>query len=385
MSSASSAEAPLPPAPALRGGLGDRLRRMLGGSGREDPPRPVSASGAARGDDGADRWAAMDRVRAFLMANGLDPTPDHYALGWRMIIDGDLTLGRAVAQAQAEGAFDPETAARLLSEVRGEIPADLIEGLIGEARLQVATVAGIVGQSRDDAQAYGDALESRTEGLAQAGVPGSLLSQFVDLTRTLIGRSRDAEDRLRDMDGQMAQLRTSLDEASRAADSDPLTGLANRRAFERQLARAVADAEVDRSPLTLAFCDIDHFKHINDTHGHDVGDRILRFVADLLNGEANEDTIVARYGGEEFVMLFEHVPFETALATVDRLRLELGARRLVARDTGTPVGMVTFSAGLAPRDGDEDGIALLRAADRALYRAKEMGRDRVFSARDLID
>lgn len=357
---------------------------MLGGGDR-DEAAPASLPRSVTAPDVGDRWAAMDRVRAFLIANGLDPTPEHYELGWRIAVEGDVALGRAVAQAQADGVLDRDMAVRMLAEARGEIPVELIEGLIGEARLQVATVAGIVGQSRDEAQAYGDALETRTESLASAGVPGSLLSQFVDLTRTLIGRSRDAEDRLRDMDGQIAQLRSSLDEASRAADSDPLTGLANRRAFERQLARAVADAETDRSPLTLAFCDIDHFKHINDTHGHDVGDRILRFVAELLNGEANDDTTVARYGGEEFVMLFEHVPFETAMATVDQLRLDLGARRLVARDTGLPVGMVTFSAGVAPRDGEEDGIALLRAADRALYRAKEQGRDRVISARDIID
>jgi diguanylate cyclase len=270
----------------------------------------------------------------------------------------------------------------VIAEGRTDFPPELLERLVGQARDGLSDLAGIVGQSRDDAQAYGDALESRAETLVKAGPSPDLIGQFVDLTRALIDRTRDAEARMEEMGGRIEELQTNLDEASRAADCDPLTGLPNRRALERRLARAIADARGEPTPVTLAYCDIDHFKAINDTHGHEIGDRIIKFVGGLLSSAADEDTLVSRYGGEEFVMLFEHVPFARAMAMVNELRLDLGGRTLHVRESGESIGDVTFSAGVAPLEPGQDGAALLQAADRALYAAKKLGRDRVVRACD---
>jgi diguanylate cyclase len=108
-----------------------------------------------------------------------------------------------------------------------------------------------------------------------------------------------------------------------------------------------------------------------------MGDRILRFVAGILRGVEDEDTTVARYGGEEFVILFEHVPLDHVVRTVHALREDLATRHIVARETGKPVGEVTFSAGVAPLGEEGDADAMFRAADAALYEAKQAGRDRV--------
>jgi diguanylate cyclase len=194
----------------------------------------------------------------------------------------------------------------------------------------------------------------------------------------MIDKTRAAEQQLREAGKQMNQLRGSLAEARRIADSDQLTGLANRRAFESKLKRSVLQAKETGRPLTLAFCDIDHFKMINDTHGHDVGDRILKFVAQRLSSVSGNNCFVARHGGEEFVMLFEGISAEQAARMVNEVRADLEERRLVAKQSGEPIGKVTFSAGIASLlPNDINGRAMLRNADQALYRAKNQGRNRV--------
>jgi diguanylate cyclase len=140
----------------------------------------------------------------------------------------------------------------------------------------------------------------------------------------------------------------------------------------------VLQAKEAGRPLALAFCDIDHFKAINDTHGHDVGDRILKFVAQRLSSVSGNNCFVARHGGEEFVMLFEGMSAEQAARMVNEVRADLEERRLVAKQSGEPIGRVSFSAGVAALvPTDTNGRVMLREADQALYKAKNSGRNRV--------
>ncbi|GIH91744.1 diguanylate cyclase [Planobispora siamensis] len=187
-------------------------------------------------------------------------------------------------------------------------------------------------------------------------------------------RRREAEEsnvRLREQLETIEALRADLVEQ---AVRDTLTGLYNRRHLMEILAREIPRAAGEGTPLSVALIDVDHFKRINDTHGHDAGDVVLTHVAALLAGEVRHDDVVVRYGGEEFVLLLPGAGAEEARARLDDLRRRVGR---------TPVEVegrhltVTFSAGvadLAPGQGPRD---LLREADRALYGAKRLGRDRV--------
>jgi len=133
-------------------------------------------------------------------------------------------------------------------------------------------------------------------------------------------------------------------------------------------------------PAAIALCDIDHFKAINDAHGHDTGDRVLGVVAAALQKAAGEQCYVARFGGEEFALIFEDCTVGAAAAIVDELRRALGARRLINQATHEPIGHVTFSAGIAPLETAEGGTVSLKRADTALYAAKQDGRNRVLIA-----
>ena len=167
-----------------------------------------------------------------------------------------------------------------------------------------------------------------------------------------------------------------LAEVERLATFDGLTGLANRRLFDDTLARAVARSRRTGEPLALAVVDIDHFKAVNDVHGHQVGDEVLRQLAAALRQVARTEDLVARYGGEEFVLIATNATVDDAVVLAERLR---GAARTVS---AVPVTVSVGVAGLPP---DGDGAAMVAVADAALYRAKAAGRDRVVRHDEVID
>ncbi|MDG3006062.1 sensor domain-containing diguanylate cyclase [Paludisphaera mucosa] len=165
----------------------------------------------------------------------------------------------------------------------------------------------------------------------------------------------------------------ALHQARRAAESDPLTGLANRRSLDRMLELHLGIQAREDRPLCLLMADLDHFKDVNDGWGHDVGDRALTAFAGVLQGLSRAEDLAARLGGDEFVILLPDHSLDVAARIAERIRVatpdatppELGRRRLTA------------SFGVAQAARDESAAQLIRRADAALYRAKALGRDRV--------
>jgi diguanylate cyclase (GGDEF)-like protein len=163
-------------------------------------------------------------------------------------------------------------------------------------------------------------------------------------------------------------------EAQRLSVTDGLTGLGNYRSFQQTLAREVDRAARFHRPLSLLMLDLDHFKQVNDAHGHQVGDAVLVQVADRIREEVREVDVVARYGGEEFVVVLPETGLDGAQHLADRICESIRARPL---RTGAGDLAVTVSIGVAvyPDHGDTPA-SLVRAADLALYVAKGDGRDR---------
>lgn len=176
------------------------------------------------------------------------------------------------------------------------------------------------------------------------------------------------------------KLGDTLAKLQQLATRDALTGLFNRREFQRMLEEECQRSLRFQHPFTLTLLDIDHFKKINDTHGHQVGDEVLKHVASLLAGQVRSVDRVARYGGEEFGVLMMETEQRQALDGMERIKALLAETPCVVSATGLTLP-VTFSAGVAelPHDG-ETGDALIAKADAALYAAKNAGRNRVLAA-----
>jgi diguanylate cyclase len=192
-------------------------------------------------------------------------------------------------------------------------------------------------------------------------------------------RTRRAEEELRSSEQEAKGLRRRLNQARRDAERDHLTGLPNRRAFEAELERQHEEAGRAFEPLSIAFCDIDHFKRINDSHGHDAGDRVLKVVAHMLE-ECSDNCHVSRHGGEEFVLLFRGQSPAEAKVRLDDVRERLAGRSLLNRETDEPFGRITFSGGIAAVFAYDNPRDALKAADNALYEAKAGGRNRIVLA-----
>jgi diguanylate cyclase (GGDEF)-like protein len=180
--------------------------------------------------------------------------------------------------------------------------------------------------------------------------------------------------RLQQANARLAeQLRVHLSAVEEEAATDPLTGVLNRRAFDRLLANETARSDAIAAGMALLALDLDHFKAINDAHGHPVGDEALRAFAQRVRGQLRQSDQLARIGGEEFVVLLPGAPPAKALEVAERLRAAVAGMPLV----DAPRVAVTVSIGAACRLPSESGPDLLARADAACYAAKRAGRDRV--------
>lgn len=177
------------------------------------------------------------------------------------------------------------------------------------------------------------------------------------------------------------ELREALERIQYLAHHDELTRISNRRHLSERLAVEQRQQRQHGQPMCLALIDIDHFKRVNDLYGHAVGDAVLCHFATTLHGALRASDFAGRWGGEEFLMVAPQASLEDTLAVVERLRAVIQATSFEAMAPGLSV---TFSAGITEVAPDEDLQSAIDRADRALYRAKQSGRNRALSDRSLV-
>lgn len=216
-------------------------------------------------------------------------------------------------------------------------------------------------------------LEGRELNLVEMFLATSVGSVFtLGLAGWMIGRRDDVLER------RNVELKALSDRLGALSATDALTGIANRRTFDERLAIEVARTKRYGTPLALVMVDLDHFKEMNDRFGHLAGDEVLRRVAATLDREKRRGDVVARYGGEEFAAVLPHTDARAAQAWAERVR-QIIAGTKVSSDAGTLSVTASFGvaeAGAGASASDDPGV-LLGDADRALYTAKRMGRNRV--------
>lgn len=200
-------------------------------------------------------------------------------------------------------------------------------------------------------------------------------------THTRTVKLNQARQRLKDnelaLQAQLAEIQLLQAQLKEEVDRDPLTGLYNRRYLAATIDRELARCQRDGTPLCVMMVDIDHFKRINDTHGHPFGDQVLQTVAQTLSAAMRAGDIACRYGGEEFLLLLPNMTLDTARARAEELRDKIAQIRLNGPKTPEPVRV---SIGLAATTLDTTDVrTLVHKADSALYQAKSQGRNRVMA------
>jgi diguanylate cyclase (GGDEF)-like protein len=236
------------------------------------------------------------------------------------------------------------------------------------------SVSAIVARTGSPARADGGAPSAVAVPVIVDGAPWGSLCVASARPAPLPAGSEALLTRLAELAALSIMSASARDQMATLAATDHLTGLWNRRAFQERLAAELERARRYDRPLALVMIDIDHFKRINDVHGHPVGDRVLIEVASRLFATVREGEVVARVGGEEFAWILPETDGDGAVAAAERVRAAISAQ------TFTGVGRLTVSLGVCDLDEGETASELVRLADRALYQAKADGRDRVVRA-----
>lgn len=327
------------------------------------------------------RRTALDDICRFVKAHHLPVNGFTLTIAHEISSGANPDLARIVAGRIARR--EPVTLTWLEDVVDAEAMGDgsaQIEALVQRLETAISELGTTASAARNATSDYHSALEAHVVDLSMLNNASSVILELTSLTREMLNRTREIERELSRSERETQALQKSLADARRDAEIDHLTGLPNRRAFESELRREYADTRANGEALCVAFCDIDHFKRINDIHGHDAGDRILRTVAQSLAAVSDDKCHVARHGGEEFVVLLRGLALKDACRIIDNARDALATRRLVNRSNDVPFGPVTFSAGVADAHAYANAREALRAADAALFEAKSKGRNRVFAA-----
>ena len=247
-------------------------------------------------------------------------------------------------------------------------------------QIAVAEILGNLSAAGRDQSAYGEKLAGFSDKLTDGGETGDVAGLITGLlaeTREIVEKNQALESRLGESSQEIVDLRQHLEEVQRETMTDGLTGIANRKHFDIRLREAATEAMEEGESLCLLLADIDHFKKFNDTHGHRVGDEVLRVVARTLSDGVKGRDTSARYGGEEFAVILPQTDLEGAVIVADQIRLKLASKELKNTKTGKSFGTVTLSIGVAQFRFGETLDALVQRADEGLYRAKHEGRNRV--------
>jgi diguanylate cyclase len=326
-----------------------------------------------------------DAALASMARLDVPPTPNNYLIWYSHCSGCYPELSRRLHHLERQG--EPFTEARL---------AELHERFFGTGR-QVrlldetcqrieATMIHLLEQVGDvsrDAGSYGDKLESFSSKLDRPKPVQELrrlVSEILGETRAMQSRAEQLEAQLAESSEHIDGLRVDLATAQREANTDSLTGIANRKYFDHELRLATEDALANGQSLCLLMADIDHFKEFNDDHGHQVGDQVLRLVAQVLTQSVKGRDLAARYGGEEFAVVLPQTDLEGARKLAEQIRGTVAGNRIRLKSSGQYLGAITLSVGCAQYRPREALSELIQRADDALYRAKRQGRNRVVAA-----
>jgi len=290
-----------------------------------------------------------------LAETALAPTPENYAAEYRRVA-GMKPPGPAERHAEPPAGESSAMLMRMV-ETLGQTASGLTIG-IDRFDQDVSSALDVAGVSESEA------VRTLANALAESR---QLLNATVEKSRAELGQMRD---RLNGVSAELEKSRTQ-------ARIDPLTGFANRRGMEEFIAREIARARRQKNTFSVGILDIDHFKRVNDEHGHPIGDKALVHLASVAKSRLRETDVVCRYGGEEFVVILPDTGVQGAQLVIDRLR-ELVEATPLPIPAGTLC--IRYSAGVAEYREGESRDALLARADEALYTAKRDGRNRVLTA-----
>ncbi len=310
--------------------------------------------------------------------------PVTFTLWYEYMAGINPTLSVAIDELiKAESVIDDDAVVRLYKKHIAPADEETMRTISGDMERLMAGMAQSASLTGDRAGTFGDQLSGLTTALASRDVEQlrPRLTEVMAGTAEMKSSVEALRNKVADSQEEINRLRRDLERARDDAMLDPLTGILNRRGFEKRIESLLTAGPAAGASHCLVMLDIDHFKSVNDTHGHLMGDRVIQAVGEILRTSINQTTqAAARYGGEEFALLLPQTSLDHSVQLAEAVRTRTKAMKIRHRTTQEVLLTVTISGGVAEMRPGDDASSLISRADAALYRAKSGGRDRVTTA-----
>tara|TARA_R110000787_G_scaffold48866_1_gene117309 strand:+ start:30420 stop:31457 length:1038 start_codon:yes stop_codon:yes gene_type:complete len=319
------------------------------------------------------------KTLALMEDRGIRQTPHNYAIWYEYLLGSNPDLTRAVNELITQhGKYTDKIGLELYERFfTREKEGRVIQETSRLVQKSMENMMGNLNESSATYSAYGKNLNNfaeKVEGLSGSELQG-IIDEIVSQTHSMSGNTISLQQGIDSASREIADLKRRLQFVQQEAYTDSLTGIANRKCFDAELAKKVNEAQERSSNLCLIMADIDHFKGFNDTHGHTFGDQVIKLVASTLAKGIDADAVAARYGGEEFSVILPDTELSEAVNIANDLRMAISAKKLIKRSTKKEVGKITMSLGVAAYAQRENVLAFVNRADQALYSAKKSGRN----------
>lgn len=306
-------------------------------------------------------------------------TPLSYAVWFEHLTGINPALSDAMKRILDSGEkLSDDAIEAFYAEYVSECNADIHRLLRQDIQIILSRLAGFTSETDRRAAGYGDNLQSFGEKLRQNLGESSLdglIGEMLTDTESMRGSMQNLQSQLEQSKQEVEKLHQELESAKGEAMVDPMTGILNRRGFDKTVSRILDQEDFAGKEICLLMIDIDHFKSINDNFGHLVGDKVIRAVADMLKSKIRGQDSVARLGGEEFAVLLPDTPVEGGFSVAEHIRKGIENGKIRRIDSNKPIGAVTVSIGIANL-GRGSFAEMMERADKALYASKSGGRNR---------
>jgi diguanylate cyclase len=319
---------------------------------------------------------------AFLAKHKLIINPINFSLAYHYVTGEDPAFNERMGELlETEGGWQDEAVRKLFRHYVCTCDESVLRDLREELMDIVAHTLGTMIDLTGKTSVANEKIKSHIDTLAASSNIESVMqavSSIISETRSLVTETNQFETQLLSSTEEVEKLKEELSYARQEAMLDPLTGVMNRRGFDQTLKSMISEVDHQRAGnFCLVLMDIDKFKEINDNHGHLLGDKVLRAVAELLTRHTKGKDACARFGGDEFAILLPDIGSNNAYNLAEYLRTVIEKIVLKRPNTGNVVGGISVSAGVAAFRMGESDEDFLNRCDQALYRSKSLGRNRV--------
>lgn len=321
----------------------------------------------------------LKKVIPLLTQHQIAANPVNYAIFYDYVTELNPSLSSAVNHLLSQNTpFDQKTSLDLYGTYISNGSLTSFDNINQQIHKVICQATDAINDTYHKAEQTNDSFQKKSailESTPEIATTQSILQEIIQETKSLAATSQAMQFQLNQANAEMEQLRAELAQVRQIAVTDGLTGLLNRRAFDQTLNEIIEQSEGETTCLSLL--DIDHFKRVNDTYGHTIGDNVIKFVATLLKKHAEDHHHIARYGGEELAIIMPNTPKQKAIEIAENIRLEMEKSRLKRKTDNLTLGRITLSVGIAELHANDDPESFISRADTALYQAKETGRNKV--------